>query len=118
MKAPSKRTRTLTVRFDLDKERDLAVWEHLHNKSERRYSTCNNAVIEDLSEHIRSISMQENLSNTLSRTIRNAIREEFARIISPDSKVERISAPIQNKEHNSSSESVLKELMDSDIFDG
>ena len=110
--------KTLTIRFDLDNERDLTVWDYIHTTSKSKHRTCNNAVIEDLSEHIRSLRMQETLNNSLACTVRNAIREEFARIISPGSKVEHISAPIQNKEHNSSSESVLRELMDSDIFDG
>lgn len=110
--------KTLTIRFDLDTERDRNVWDYIHTTSKQKHRTCNNAVIEDLSEHIRSLRMQENLNNSLACTVRNAIREEFARIISPGSKAEHISAPIQNKEHNSSSESVLRELMDSDIFDG
>ena len=114
MKAPNKRTRTLTVRFDLDKERDLTVWEHLHNKSERRYSTCNTAVIEDLAEYIRTRSDTEKLTDILSESIRTAIRDEFVRILSNSG---NINAHAPYVKHDTSTTAV-QDLIDDDFMGG
>ena len=114
MKTASKRTRTLTVRFDLDKERDLSVWEHLHNKSERRYSTCNTAVIEDLAEYIRTRSETDKLTDILSESIRTAIRDEFARILSNSG---NINAHAPYVKHSTPSPAV-QDLIDDDFMGG
>ena len=114
MKTASKRTRTLTGRFDLDKERDLSVWEHLHNKSERRYSTCNTAVIEDLAEYIRTRSETDKLTDILSESIRTAIRDEFARILSNSG---NINAHAPYVKHSTPSPAV-QDLIDDDFMGG
>ena len=114
MEAASKRTRTLTVRFDLDKERDLSVWEHLHNKSERIYSTCNTAVIEELAEYIYSRSETDKLTDILSESIRTAIRDEFARILL-NSRSVNVTTPYVK--HSTPSPAV-QDLIDDDFMGG
>ena len=78
----------LTLRFDLEKNRDREVWERLHSDYKEKYKTCNNAVLEILKEHIVSDDTSENISRKLSESVKNAIRDEFSRIISPSPPVQ------------------------------
>ncbi len=78
-----KNTKALTIRFDLDNERDRAVWEYLHNSCKVKHKTCNNAVIEELSSHIRMVQQSEQIRSIISECVSSSIRREFSRIFDP-----------------------------------
>ena len=101
----------LTLRFDLEKDRDREVWERLHSDYKEKYKTCNNAVLEILKEHIASDDTSENISRKLSESVKNAIRDEFSRIISPSPPVQAVHDTVIHKPDISS-------IFDNDIMGG
>ena len=78
-----KNIKTMTVRFDLSAERDNTVWNYLHTSGKKLHKNCNNAVIEEIGENIRTKEQMKNMKDVLSDTVRSAIRDEFSRIIKP-----------------------------------
>ena len=111
--------KAITVRFDLTKERDSAVWEHLHKVGKSRFKTCSNAVIEEIKNYISLTDTVEMLNDTISKSIKTSIREEFTRIISPDgidrSKPNEKTADIETETKNVPD---LSALLDSDFLAG
>ena len=79
-----KNVKALTVRFNLDKQRDLNVWKHLHHEGTEKYHTCSNAVIEELNDYIQSVKSDEHQGIVISNSVKTAIRQEFARILALD----------------------------------
>ena len=45
-----KNIKSMTVRFDLDAERDNKVWHYIHTSAKEIHKNCNNAVIEEIDE--------------------------------------------------------------------
>ena len=101
----------LTLRFDLEKDRDREVWECLHSDYKEKYKTCNNAVLEILKEHIVSDDTAENIGRMLSESVKKAIRDEFSRIISPSASVQTVHDTVIHKPDISS-------IFDNDIMGG
>lgn len=116
MKAQSDSIRTLTVRFDLANDRDRAVWEYLHTDGRKKHRSSNNAVIEDLTEYIRTTNTVQTITDALSAGLTKAIRQEFSRIISPVEVRNSIPEPEVKKETDP--DDALRKLLNSPIFDG
>lgn len=78
-----KNIKSMTVRFDLDAERDSKVWHYIHTSAKEIHKNCKNAVIEEIDENIRMKVQLKNLNDLLSDTVKTAIRDEFSRMIRP-----------------------------------
>lgn len=114
MKEQHDNIKGITVRFDLDDERERKVWEHLHTVSKKRYKTCSNAVISELHDHFTGQHELSEMKAVISDSVKSAIREEFKRIISPQAVYENPNTPIISEDN---SEKGLSELIDESIFD-
>ena len=79
-----KNVRALTVRFDLNNIRDHDVWEHLHHTGKTVFRTCSNAVIEELDRFHNMLDDDSRMEEMISKSVKAAIRDEFARILSPE----------------------------------
>ena len=111
--------KAITVRFDLSKERDYAVWEHLHKVGKSRFKTCSNAVIEEIKKYISMTDTVELLNDNISNSVKTSIREEFARIISPDG-IDRSTPNEKSAAAETAAKAVpdLSALLDSDFLAG
>ena len=113
-----KNVKALTVRFNLGKERDMRIWNHLHRNGIEKYNTCSNAVIEELHEYRRIMDNDERLKEKISDSIGKAIHNEFARILNQDEPEIRFTdyteyAATPDKKNNTDDS-----VFDSALFDG
>ena len=113
-----KNVKALTVRFNLDKQRDLNVWKHLHSEGTEKYHTCSNAVIEELNDYIQSVKSDEHQGIVISNSVKTAIRQEFARMLALDREPDNISAEEPKHEVEPISDDVDYFVFNNELFDG
>ena len=113
-----KNVKALTVRFNLDKQRDLNVWKHLHHEGTEKYHTCSNAVIEELNDYIQSVKSDEHQVIVISNSVKTAIRQEFARMLALDRKLDNIPAEEPKPEVEPISDDVDYFVFNNELFDG
>ena len=113
-----KNIKALTVRFNLGKERDMRIWNHLHRDGIEKYNTCSNAVIEELHEYSRIMDNDERLKEMISDSIRKAIRNEFARILNQDEQEVRFTNYVECDDRSDKKNNTDDSVFDSALFDG
>lgn len=113
-----KNVKALTVRFNLGKERDMRIWNHLHRNGIEKYNTCSNAVIEELHEYRRIMDNDECLKEMISDSIGKAIRNEFARILNQDEQEVRFTNYVEYDDRSDTKNNTDDSVFDSALFDG
>ena len=67
------------------------------SSGKKLHKNCNNAVIEEIGENIRTKEQMKNMKDVLSDTVRSAIRDEFSRIIKPQDIVTVPEEPVNSE---------------------